>query len=45
MNTINDEERHTMEELLPWYAAGTLSRGEMRRVEDAIAHDLTPRAA
>jgi anti-sigma factor RsiW len=39
MNTINDEERHTMEELLPWYAAGTLSRGEMRRVEDAIAHD------
>jgi len=39
MSTRNDEERRAMEELLPWYAAGTLDRREMRQVEDAIARD------
>ena len=39
MNTMTDEERRAMEELLPWYAAGTLGRSEMRRIEDAIAYD------
>jgi hypothetical protein len=38
MNT-SDEERQAIEELLPWYAAGTLSPRDVRRVEDAIAHD------
>jgi len=41
MNTSSDEEpeRGAVEELLPWYAAGTLSRRDMRRVQDAIARD------
>ena len=39
MNKLSDDERREVEELLPWYAAGTLNRGEVRRVEDAIAND------
>ena len=41
MNTMRDEEpeRRAVEDLLPWYAAGTLSRRDMRRVEDTLAHD------
>src|SRR5688500_14555763 len=39
MNTTNDEERREVEELLPWYAAGTLARRDMQRVEDAIERD------
>ena len=38
MNT-GDEERQAVEELLPWYAAGTLDPRDVRRVEDAIARD------
>jgi anti-sigma factor RsiW len=39
--TMNDNarERQEIEELLPWHAAGTLSRSEARRVEDALARD------
>ncbi len=39
MNPMSEEERRQVEELLPWYAAGTLERGEMRRVEQALAQD------
>ena len=39
MSELSEEERRAVEELLPWYAAGTLSRAEMRRVEAAIARD------
>lgn len=45
MNTTKDAapERQSfdqeIEELLPWHAAGTLSRHDARRVEDALARD------
>lgn len=39
MNTKNKEAHSDIEELLPWHAAGTLSRSDARRVEDALAHD------
>jgi hypothetical protein len=40
MNAINEEpERHEMEALLPWHAAGTLSRRDATRVEQALAGD------
>jgi len=39
MSTMSDEERRQIEELLPWYAAGTLDKSEMRRVEEALAKD------
>jgi anti-sigma factor RsiW len=39
MKPIGDDERRKIEELLPWYAAGTLSGSDLRRVEDAIAND------
>src|SRR5215813_13063019 len=40
MNAINKEpERHEIEALLPWYAAGTLSRRDAIRVEQALASD------
>jgi len=32
-------ERQEIEELLPWHAAGTLSRRDAQRVEDALAND------
>jgi hypothetical protein len=32
-------ERETIEELLPWHAAGTLSRRDAQRVEEALAND------
>jgi hypothetical protein len=40
MNTI-DKEAHgqDIEELLPWHAAGTLSRRDAQRVEQALAED------
>src|SRR4029453_18385389 len=40
MNTISKEpERHEIEALLPWHAAGTLSRRDADRVEQALASD------
>ncbi len=39
MNTKNKEAHSEVEELLPWHAAGTLSRRDAQRVEDALAHD------
>lgn len=41
MNTTNDElsEREQVEALLPWHAAGTLSRRDAERVERALAGD------
>ena len=41
MNTTmnNAQEREDIESLLPWYAAGTLSRRDTARVEDALAKD------
>ena len=39
MNTNNKEAHSDVEELLPWHAAGTLSRRDTQRVEDALAHD------
>ncbi|MGC1696741.1 MAG: hypothetical protein WA743_15880 [Pseudolabrys sp.] len=39
MNTINKETQNDIEELLPWHAAGTLSRRDTQRVEDALAND------
>jgi hypothetical protein len=40
MNMINKEpERHEIEALLPWHAAGTLSRRDADRVEQALAGD------
>jgi len=38
MNT-KAREREEIEEMLPWHAAGTLSRRDARRVEDALAAD------
>src|SRR5262245_19926009 len=40
MNAINEEPEHQeIEALLPWYAAGTLSRRDADRVEQALAGD------
>src|SRR3954469_7440124 len=40
MNAISKEpERHEIEALLPWHAAGTLSRRDADRVEQALADD------
>ncbi len=39
MNTTNNQAPDEIEELLPWHAAGTLSRREAERVEDALARD------
>lgn len=39
MNATNTEAPSDIEELLPWYAAGTLGPAETRRVEAALAHD------
>ena len=39
MNTTNKETRSDIEELLPWHAAGTLSRRDSLRVEEALARD------
>jgi hypothetical protein len=41
MNTAmnNAPEREEIENLLPWYATGTLSRRDTARVEDALAND------
>ena len=35
----NAPEREEIESLLPWYAAGTLSRRDTARVQDALAND------
>jgi len=41
MNAVNKEapERQEIEALLPWHAAGTLSRRDRERVERAVAND------
>jgi anti-sigma factor RsiW len=41
MNAMKQEapERQEIEELLPWHAAGTLSRRDSQRVEEALARD------
>ncbi|MEI7806437.1 MAG: hypothetical protein WCI56_14030 [Hyphomicrobiales bacterium] len=40
MNTLNQEAgRGEIEDLLPWHAAGTLNRRDVKRVEEALAHD------
>ena len=39
MNTTNKETHSDIEELLPWHAAGTLSRRDAQRVEEALAGD------
>ena len=40
MNAINEEPEHQeIEALLPWYVAGTLSRRDANRVEQALAGD------
>src|ERR1700676_3104432 len=39
MNAIDKETPSEIEELLPWHAAGTLSRRDAQRVEDALASD------
>jgi len=40
MTAINKQHaRHKIEELLPWYATGTLSGREAERVEQALAGD------
>ncbi len=42
MNTMNKEapeRQDAIEQLLPWHAAGTLSRRDAQRVEDALARD------
>lgn len=39
MNTTNKETHSDIEELLPWHAAGTLSRRDAQRVEEALASD------
>jgi len=40
MTAINKQPmRHEIEELLPWYATGTLSGREAERVEQALAGD------
>lgn len=39
MNTQNKEMQEDIEHLLPWHAAGTLSRRDAERVERALAND------
>lgn len=39
MNTTSKQAHSDIEELLPWHAAGTLSRHDARRVEEALALD------
>ncbi len=39
MNAIDKETQSEIEELLPWHAAGTLSRRDAQRVEQALASD------
>ena len=41
MNAMKQEapERQEIEELLPWHTAGTLSRRDAQRVEEALARD------
>jgi hypothetical protein len=39
MNTKEAPERDEIESLLPWHAAGTLSRRDTQRVEDALANN------
>jgi anti-sigma factor RsiW len=39
MTTTNKEAHSDIEELLPWHAAGTLSRRDAQRVEAALASD------
>jgi hypothetical protein len=39
MMTRNENERRDIEALLPWHAAGTLSRRDAQRVEAALEHD------
>src|SRR5215470_9405406 len=39
MMTINQTEREEIEALLPWHAAGTLSRRDAQRVEAALEED------
>ena len=39
MNATNKEAHSDIEELLPWHAAGTLSRRDAQRVEEALARD------
>ncbi len=39
MNTTHEEVPGEIETLLPWHAAGTLSRRDAQRVEDALARD------
>ena len=36
---MNEKERHEIEALLPWHAAGTLSCCDADRVEQALAGD------
>jgi hypothetical protein len=36
---MNEKERHEIEALLPWHAAGTLSRRDADRVDQALADD------
>jgi hypothetical protein len=39
MTTLNALEREEIEQLLPWHAAGTLSRRDAQRVEQALQSD------
>ena len=39
MSRMDDGCRDDLEALLPWHAAGTLSRGDAARVESALADD------
>jgi len=39
MTTVTEREREEIEHLLPWYAAGTLSRRDAHRVKAALAND------
>jgi hypothetical protein len=39
MNTTNEQMHSDVEELLPWHAAGTLSRRDAQRVEEALKRD------
>ncbi len=42
---MNEKERHEIEALLPWHAAGTLSRRDADRVEQALAEAPNSRGA
>lgn len=39
MNGVNDDEHSEIEDLLPWYARGKLSREDAQRVEAALARN------